>query len=379
MMHVLISEDLIDREYIEKYTLGYEELRKRVLENHSPAWAAQICGITVDEVVQLAREYGSVKPAAIRLNYGMQRHAGGGIAARTIACLPALTGRVARGGGRHRADHGGLLPLRPCGARAAGSARRPPAARHQPFRAWRRADRGRSAGARDARLQQQSGRGMPGLGEGDRRVLARGPVHRRHGLISRPIPRTTPTSCCPRRRSSSTTTCTSPTATCTCSPTTRRSRRSASRCRIPRYSAGSPRAWASTIPASATPTRTCAARRCNGKSWETLKQSGWQKLDVPERFAPFAQGGFPTPSGKCEFRSAWLEKQGIDPLPFYNPPAEAGDAALEKKYPARLSLAAGAPLPQFHLRQRRALPGIRERAAPRPAPAGRRGARHRRR
>ena len=117
----------------------------------------------------------------------------------------------------------------------------------------------------------------------------------------------------------------------------------------------------------------------NGKSWESLKQTGWQKLDVPERFAPFAQGGFPTPSGKCEFHSAWLEKQGIDPLPFYNPPAEAGDAALEKKYPARLPLAAGAPLPQFHLRQRRALPGIRERAAPRPAPAGRRGARHRRR
>jgi anaerobic selenocysteine-containing dehydrogenase len=71
----------------------------------------------------------------------------------------------------------------------------------------------------------------------------------------------------------------------------------------------------------------------NGGSWERLKQTGWQKLDVPERFAPFAQGGFPTPSRKCEFHSAWLEKQGIDPLPFYNPPAEAGDAELASKYP----------------------------------------------
>jgi anaerobic selenocysteine-containing dehydrogenase len=71
----------------------------------------------------------------------------------------------------------------------------------------------------------------------------------------------------------------------------------------------------------------------NGVSWDSLKQTGWRKLDVPERFAPFAEGGFPTPSRKCEFYSATLEKQGIDPLPFYNPPAEVGDAELGKRYP----------------------------------------------
>jgi len=69
----------------------------------------------------------------------------------------------------------------------------------------------------------------------------------------------------------------------------------------------------------------------NGVSWDSLKQTGWRKLDVPERFAPFAQGGFPTPSGKCEFYSALLEKQGIDPLPFYNPPAEINKG--ESEYP----------------------------------------------
>jgi anaerobic selenocysteine-containing dehydrogenase len=67
--------------------------------------------------------------------------------------------------------------------------------------------------------------------------------------------------------------------------------------------------------------------------WQALKASGWQRLDVPERFAPFAQGGFPTPSGKCELYSAWLEKQGIDPLPFYNPPAEVADERLAERYP----------------------------------------------
>jgi anaerobic selenocysteine-containing dehydrogenase len=71
----------------------------------------------------------------------------------------------------------------------------------------------------------------------------------------------------------------------------------------------------------------------SGIGWDEVKQAGWKRLNVPERFAPFADGGFPTPSGKCEFHSEWLAKQGVDPLPFYNPPAEAGDAALSQRYP----------------------------------------------
>ncbi len=99
MMHVLIAEGMLDRDYIAKHTVGFEPLAQRV-KRYTPEWAAQICGITREEVVQLAREYGRIRPAAIRLNYGMQRHAGGGIAARTIACLPALVGawRDAAGG-----------------------------------------------------------------------------------------------------------------------------------------------------------------------------------------------------------------------------------------------------------------------------------------
>src|SRR2546430_738895 len=72
-----------------------------------------------------------------------------------------------------------------------------------------------------------------------------------------------------------------------------------------------------------------------GIEWNALKKAGWQKLGLPERFTPFAAGGFPTASGKCEFYSEWLEKQGVEPLPFYNPPVEApgADTELARKYP----------------------------------------------
>ena len=66
-----------------------------------------------------------------------------------------------------------------------------------------------------------------------------------------------------------------------------------------------------------------------------LKRAGWQRLNLPRTFAPFAKGGFHTPSGKCELYSESLQAQGVDPLPFYNPPAElpSSNPALARKYP----------------------------------------------
>src|SRR6185437_8859130 len=62
--------------------------------------------------------------------------------------------------------------------------------------------------------------------------------------------------------------------------------------------------------------------RAQGIDWDTLKQAGFQRLNVPRPYAPFAQGGFPTPSGKCEFWSEKLAAQGDDPLPAYVAPRE---------------------------------------------------------
>ena len=66
---------------------------------YPPAKVAAITGLNEETIVNLAREYATTKPAAIRLNYGMQRHAGGGMAVRTIACLPAVAGHWRRAGG----------------------------------------------------------------------------------------------------------------------------------------------------------------------------------------------------------------------------------------------------------------------------------------
>jgi anaerobic selenocysteine-containing dehydrogenase len=72
--------------------------------------------------------------------------------------------------------------------------------------------------------------------------------------------------------------------------------------------------------------------------WDVLKANGWQRLNVPSPFAPFAQGGFPTPSGKCEFYSASLARQGLDPLPTFTPPREsaASNPDLAQRYPLAL-------------------------------------------
>ena len=62
---------------------------------------------------------------------------------------------------------------------------------------------------------------------------------------------------------------------------------------------------------------------------------GMAPEELAQLFAPFAEGGFPTPSGKCEFYSESLKAQGVDPLPFYNPPAElpSSNPQLARKYP----------------------------------------------
>jgi anaerobic selenocysteine-containing dehydrogenase len=333
VMHVLMRDELIDRDYVSRYTLGYEALEKRVLAEYPPERVAQLCGLTTDEVVQLARDYGTIKPAAIRLNYGMQRHAGGGIAARTITCLPALVGawRDVAGGivlttaDFYKYDHAAL--------------ERPDLL----------------AGRRPRTINQSK--------LGDALTTAQPPVK---AII---IYNNNPVAVCPESdkviagfsRDDLFTvvidhfqTDTADYADIVLPATTQLEHYDVHKSYGHLYMLANNRAIApvgEALPNSEIFRRLaarlgfdepcfrdsdediCRTALAGRADWEALKRDGWQRLALPLRFAPFAQGGFPTPSGKVEFYSEWLEKQGVDPLPFYNPPAEVADARLAERYP----------------------------------------------
>ncbi len=98
MMHVIINEQLYDSGYISQYTLGFEQLREKVQE-YPPERAAQWTGLPAPEIIKLAREYATTRPAVIRLNYGVQRSERGGMATRAITMLPCITGSWQEVGG----------------------------------------------------------------------------------------------------------------------------------------------------------------------------------------------------------------------------------------------------------------------------------------
>ncbi len=340
MMHVLIAEDLIDRDYIARHTLGFDQLAERVRQ-YTPEWTARTCGLQAAEVVQLARDYGTVRPAAIRLNYGMQRHAGGGIAARTVACLPALTG------------------------------------------AWRDVAGGIVLTTADFYGFDHAALERPDLLAGRKpRVINHAQIGDALTALERPVKavivyNNNPVAVCPdsekvlagfRREDlycvvmDSFLTDTADYADIVLPATTQLEHYDVHKSYGHLYVLANNPAIApvgESLPNSEV-FRRLAARmgfaedcfrdsdedicrtairsaspRMRGVEWEGMKQTGWQRLNVAERFAPFAEGGFPTPSGKCEFYSVALEKQGIDPLPFFNPPAESAQSnpALAGEYP----------------------------------------------
>lgn len=106
LMHVILREGSEERGYIERMTEGFEQLAERARE-YTPERVAAWTGMTAAEIEQLAREYATTRPAAIRMNYGVQRSQNGGAAVRAIAMLPALTGAWQwRGGGAQLSTSG---------------------------------------------------------------------------------------------------------------------------------------------------------------------------------------------------------------------------------------------------------------------------------
>jgi anaerobic selenocysteine-containing dehydrogenase len=110
MMRVIINENLYDADYIERHTLGFEQLRGKVQE-YTPERVARWTGISASDIVKLAREYATTHPAVIRLNYGVQRSEGGGMATRAVAMLPCITGSWKEVGGGLQLSTSGSFKL----------------------------------------------------------------------------------------------------------------------------------------------------------------------------------------------------------------------------------------------------------------------------
>ena len=117
LMHVILSRGLEDREYIAECTHGFDDLQAHALRSeYSPERVASVTGICAETIVRLAQEYAAVmkrtgRPAAIRLNYGIQRSENGGTAARAVAMLPLLTGSWKYRGGGLQLSTSGSFPF----------------------------------------------------------------------------------------------------------------------------------------------------------------------------------------------------------------------------------------------------------------------------
>ncbi|NCV53132.1 MAG: molybdopterin oxidoreductase family protein, partial [Gammaproteobacteria bacterium] len=98
MMNVIISENLVDQDYVDNYTVGYPELKELAL-TRTPEWAEEITGIPADDIRQLAREYATTQPSAIRIGVALEKSYGGSQAIRAVTALPALVGAWRHVGG----------------------------------------------------------------------------------------------------------------------------------------------------------------------------------------------------------------------------------------------------------------------------------------
>lgn len=346
IMHVVFAEGLQDDDYLARHTLGAEQLQARVAE-WTPERAADITGIDAATIRALALRYGRARSAFVRINYGLQRHAGGGMAVRTIACLPAVTG--------HWRHAGGGVQLSTSANFRFNSA------------ALERPDLGANVRTinmirlGEALIAEDAGVGGPPVKAlvvynsnpadvaPDRNAVLRGlaredlftvvlehfqtntadwadyvlpattqlehwDVHLAYGhhyaTLNRPA--------------------IAPLGDAL--PNTEIFRR------LGRAMGLDPALFAEDDEALVRLALDTTNERMRGVTFDRLMQDGWVRLNVPTPYLPFADGGFPTPSGKCEFYSARLEAMGMDPLPTYTPPYELPETApaLAARFPLSL-------------------------------------------
>ena len=347
MMHVLINEDLLDHDYIDNYTLGFEPLKARALE-WTPERTADTCGITVDEVVNLARLYGQTaqrgEAAAIRVNYGIQRVRGGGMAVRNITCLPALVGAWRLPAGGIQLSTSASFPTnRPALQRPDLLAGRTPRTINMTtIGDDLLTDASPAFGpkieavivynANPLAIAPDSSKVQRGFEREDLFTVVLEHFHTDSAdYADILLPATTQLEHVDAHLAyghlymMANNAAIQPVGES--KPNTEFFRLLAARMG---YDDPCFKETDDQIAAQAFNTKDTRAVHFD---WDSLKRTGWKKLNMPA--APFAEGGFMTPSGKCEFFSASMLAEGLDPVPTYIAPYEsvASNPELAKRYP----------------------------------------------
>ncbi len=341
VLHVVFREGREDRDYLDKHTVGWEALRERARE-WTPSRTADTTGLTVEEVEWFARAYATTRPSAIRINYGLNRHAGGGMAVRTIACLPAVTGAWRDVGGGVLLSTSGTFPTN-------NAALERPDLIAPGTRTLNMSQLGRILtdpalappvkalfvyNANPGAVAPEQERVREGLAREDlftvvhelfptdtvdfadvvlpaTTTLEHYDIHKAYGhlYLSLSRPAIAPLG--------------------EALPNTEVFRRLAARMGLDH-------------PCLRESDEEMARQAMHwdhpnlaGVTFERLEREGSVRLSVPDPHAPFAEGGFPTPSGKCELLAPSLAEMGLDPLAGYVPPRESVATApeLARKYP----------------------------------------------
>lgn len=338
LMHVIVRDGLHDKDYVDRYTLGFDRLRPRLTE-YPPERVSAITGVPSEEIVKLAHAYAQARPSTIRLLIGMEHRANGAMTFRTVACLPALVGAWRERGG-------GLLHFTSSLFTLNYPAVSMPQLENKKIRAVNMAQLGRALtdpgmrpavralfvyDSNPATIAPNQNLVKQGLTREDLftvvleqfmtdsaryadyvfpaatqvEVLELMASWGQHYLALN-LPAATPAG--------------------ESVANTEFFRRLASRMNLKDpYLYDSDEQIVRAALKSDHPF-------LNGITYERLAAEGWAPLNLPEPWIPFREGKFPTPSGKCEFYSEVLSRAGLDPLPTYEPVRQTGG----EQYPLRL-------------------------------------------
>lgn len=335
MMHVLVRDGLVDHEYVAAHTEGFDDLAERVAQ-WPPSRAAEVCGLEAADVEHLARLYGTTTPAFIRTLIGAEHHERGAMFFRTLACLPTLTGAW-----RHRG--GGL-------ARSVGSwfddqvdhtvFDRPDLSGGRPRRALSMNHLGRvlTDGSLDPPVKALV------VWNGNPAVTVPNAGLIRQGLAREDLFTVVSEQFC---------TDTARYADVVLPAATQIEQLDV----VPAWGhlylgwnepAIAPlgeavantelwrrlaRAMGFTEPELFEDDESLIRSALRGVDVERLRRDGFVRLDLPEDLRPYADGRFPTPSGRALLRNDALAALGVDPLPSYEPPAEGPGGPLAERFP----------------------------------------------